>query len=591
MAETEHKTTIKIDGDSKGATAAIDKVSSLLKGKLMSSLLAVRTVMSTISRALGVFWLAWNGIQLVIAGWQKLRDAMTATARAAERFALDVALDRATRAADRLLGKQREINAEIAKRARLEAAARQAEETKQGAQSSLESARREVERETRLAGVTDPRQRRALQERLDAEDAARRAEDDDARNSKKLAQMWSEHALQKQLAESARERVNEIDREIRLQEIELRNLQEMKAKDDEMAATKEKSIEGRRKNIEALQKERSESAAAAEAAIEAAKTAKDTAEALAEAMKSSRLAASERALAANVKQTAAWAETDREDRRGQEEMERQIAETKKRIGGGEPVESGDAARLAELQRRENEALIRLESAQRALAAELYRDVRQRSEERMDRAKAAAEEAQRDAIAAFEERRELEASLTERNAAQRRDNADFTDSLAANEAESAWRRHFATLSDEEKVKALDQREDSARERMASAQRDLSEEMEKDVEQRSEERMQRAKDTIISSQREALDAASQREDLERGIEERRESEAKSRADDLAATFQSRGNRLTAMGLGDGSGASSRTVEDINGKLTSVLDVLRSELDELRKPKAEHTARFGA
>lgn len=587
MAETEHKTTIKIDGDAKGASAAIDKASSLLKGKLLSSLLAVRTVMSTISRALGVFWLAWNGIQLVIAGWQKLRDAMTATARAAERFALDVTLDRATRAADRLLGKQREINAEIAKRARLEAAARQAEETKQGAQSSLESARREVERETQLAGVSDPRQRRALQERLDAEDAARRAKDDDARNSKKLAQMWGEHALQKQLAESARERVNEIDREILLQEIELKNLQEMEAKDDEMAATKEKSIEGRRKNIEALQKERSESTAAADAAIEAAKTTKEAAEALAEAMKSSRLATSERALAANVKQTAAWAETDREDRRGQEEMERQIAETKKRLGGGEPVESGDAARLAELQRRENEALIRLESAQRALAAELYRDVRQRSEERMDRAKAAAEEAQRDAIAAFEERRALEASLAERNAAQHRDNEDFTERLAENEAESAWRRHYATLSDEEKVKALDKREDQARERMIAAQRELADEMAKDVEQRSEERIQRARATIEQAQREALGAAESRDELERSIDAQRES----RADAFASTLEYRGNRLTAMGLGDGGGPSSRAVEDINGKLTSVLDILRQELDAMRNPRDGGAAKFGA
>jgi hypothetical protein len=117
------------------------------------------------------------------------------------------------------------------------------------------------------------------------------------------------------------------------------------------------------------------------------------------------------------------------------------------------------------------------------------------------------------------------------------------------------------------------------------------MEKDVEQRDEARIQRARATIQESQSVALGAAEQREDLERNIEAQRESEAQSRADDLASTFANRGNRLTAMGLGDGSGPSSRTVEDINGKLTSVLDVLRQELDELRGRGGAAVAEFGA
>ena len=91
------------------------------------------------------------------------------------------------------------------------------------------------------------------------------------------------------------------------------------------------------------------------------------------------------------------------------------------------------------------------------------------------------------------------------------------------------------------------------------------------------MQRAKETIIASQREALDAAEQREDLERGIEERRESEAKSRADiaagriaaigsapDLEAALALKRERLAAAQDRDRTGPAVQDVVHESGEM---------------------------
>lgn len=474
MAETEHKTTIKIDGDSKGAKSAIESTSAAIRG-LSAAVSRLRMAFSIAMTAVGTVIAAFHLVPTVVEGWKKLRDYVRGFGEAAGRAFNDRVIERAAAAVEKLVGRQRKLNAELEKQARLNSVRREVEETRASVVRSAEDGRREIDRATQLAGTTDPRQRQVLQDRFALEDAQRQAEDDKRQREQRIADLRKEFELQAEIQESRAAMRHEVEDELKRQREILATLEQQKDPD-------QKSIDAAKKRIKALEDEERALHAAFEAAREAGSAA------------SMRLAA---------------------------------------LTAAEPGDAGTTVAEIEANARWSQ---------------------------MDRADKAA-------------------------------NSEFQDSLAENETESAWRRHFATLSDEEKVKALDQREDSARERMASAQRDLSEEMEKDVEQRSEERMKRAKETIIASQREALDAASQREDLERSIEERRESEAKSRADDLAATFQSRGNRLTAMGLGDGSGDASRTVEDINGKLTSVLDVLRQELDELRKPMAERTARFGA
>ena len=93
---------------------------------------------------------------------------------------------------------------------------------------------------------------------------------------------------------------------------------------------------------------------------------------------------------------------------------------------------------------------------------------------------------------------------------------------------------------------------------------------------------------------LSAAEEREALQRSIDDdaqRAEAERSLRADSLAASFEQSGNRLTAMGLGAGAD-NARTVDQINGKISTVLDLLRQELDAIRNIRQGGTvATFGA
>lgn len=474
MAETEHKTTIKIDGDAKGASAAIDKTTQAIRG-LGAAIGALRTTFGIAMTAVGAFMAGFNLVPTVVEGWRKLNDYLHNFGAEAGRAFNTMMIDRAAAAVERLAGRQRELNAELEKQARRNALQREVDETRASVVRDVEDSRREVERATELAGVTDPRRRQALQDRFAAEDAQRKADDDKRQREQRIADLRKEIDLQAEIQESRFDARQEVEAELARQREILATLEMWKKPDQER-------IDAAKKRIKLLA---------------------DEERALHEAFK----AASEAGEAASMRLAALTAAV--------------------------PESAGPSVAEIEANARRSQ---------------------------MDRADKAA-------------------------------NSQFLDSLAANEAESAWRRHYATLSDEEKVKALDEREDNARERMAAAQSELSDEMEKDVEQRSEERMQRARATIEQAQREALDAAESREDLERGMEERRESEAESRADAFASTFEYRGNRLTAMGLGDGSDPGTRTVEDINGKLTSVLDVLRQTLEAARNPAASTPASYGA
>lgn len=480
MADKDYKTTIKIDGDAKGANGAIDRVRSNLQNGLIGALGKVRTAMASVSRALGVFWLAWNGGRLVVSGFQKLREVVTASARAAEQFHLDQILDRSARAAEKLLGKQKEISAEMARQSRMAATVRNAYDIEQGAQRDADSARREVERAGLLAGETDPRQRQALQDRFAREDAARQAKERESQLVGNISQSWNEAAKQKSIAEDAEKRSAAAAKTL---ELARQNLELAKEQDNADA----KSIENLERKIAALEQEKRLTDDAAKNAREAEAAANKMAEAYGNALETQRAAASELGASMGAASAARWSQMDSADRQGHE--------------------------------------------------------------------------------------------------------TFTQRIADNEMRGAQARYFATLDDEGKTKELDRREDEARARMTAAQSELADEMQKDVKERDQERITRLQSTIETAQAEALGAQADREALEREMAAREEAARTERADKLAASFTSSGNRLTAMGLGSGV-SDNRSIESIDDKMTSVLDVARDMSETLREIKiGSSAAKYGA
>ena len=474
MADKDYKTTIKIDGDAKGANGAIDQVRSNLQGGLIGALGKVRLAMASISRALGVFWLAWNGVQLVVSGWRKLTEVMTAAQRKVAEIHFSRIFNEAAQAADRLIGKHKEINAQLERMARNQSLVRDVREIAAAAQRDADSSRREVERAGLLAGVTDPRQRQQLQDRFAAEDEQIKAADAKREREEKVAALREEAGIRRRIVEEQSALRQQTEEELKRQREQLDILERWKKPDaDRIDAVKQR--------IAALERER-------KAAIEAANAAREAADAA--------------SLQANAYEAAA-------------------------------TYSGPTAR--------------------AIASE--------------------------------------AAWTQMDAADRQSNEAFTQQLAENEMRSARDRQFATLDDAGKVQELNRRETEARERMTAAQGELADEMAKDVKDRSEERITRARAAIETAQAEALSAASQREELERGMDAAENARRESLADGISAQFTQGGNRLTAMGLGSGADG-MRPVEEINGKVSTILDVLRQTVEAVRNiENGGETATFGA
>ena len=264
MADKDYKTTIKIDGDANGAKGAIDRVRSNIHG-LTGTLAKVRQAMASVSRALGVFWLAWNGVQLVISGWRKLTEVMTAAQRKVAEIHFSRIFNEAAQAADRLIDKHKEINAQLERMAKNQALVRDVREIGAAAQRDADASRREVERAGLLAGVTDPRQRQQLQDRFAAEDEQIKAADAKREREERVAALRDEVAIRRRIAEEQSALRQQTEEELSRQREQLDILERWKKPDQER-------INAVKQRIAALERER-------KAAIEAANAARDAADA------------------------------------------------------------------------------------------------------------------------------------------------------------------------------------------------------------------------------------------------------------------------------------------------------------------------
>ena len=88
---TQHETRIKIAGDANSAVGAFASV--------QKALLGVRKAISDAMNALGVFWMAWNGVTTVISGIKALHGWLERTANAAGRAAFSRQYDAAAASA------------------------------------------------------------------------------------------------------------------------------------------------------------------------------------------------------------------------------------------------------------------------------------------------------------------------------------------------------------------------------------------------------------------------------------------------------------------------------------------------------------
>ena len=98
---TEYKTKIKIEGDSSGVEIATAKTSRAIRS-LLAPLAAVRTAVSAVMRAFGVFYLAAEGIRLVVGPIMRLREEMRKTSVEAQKLKNATEFSAQTHAVDAL---------------------------------------------------------------------------------------------------------------------------------------------------------------------------------------------------------------------------------------------------------------------------------------------------------------------------------------------------------------------------------------------------------------------------------------------------------------------------------------------------------
>lgn len=202
MAEEDYKTKIKIESDTKGAEAGVSKVKSQLQDlgkvadKVNSQLAAegaarrlsnlsgfvkglvvpfnaLRVAISGCMRALGVFFLAFHGIQMIYSWMEKLVDIWREYSTQAERAALATSIAKATAETNRLVEAQKSLNDQLKEQLALRERAASLQELRASGEKSFADEKRSVDRAIELAGVSDPRQRRALEDRYAREDEAR----------------------------------------------------------------------------------------------------------------------------------------------------------------------------------------------------------------------------------------------------------------------------------------------------------------------------------------------------------------------------------------------------------------------------------
>lgn len=117
--DTDYKTTIKIEGDTKSAEAGISRVKGAFS-TLQTSLLKVRAAISSAMQAFGVFYLAAEGFRLVVNAIKSLREWLNRAAVAAKELQDRLANESAANAAAHAAEAYKKLNKELAEANRLE---------------------------------------------------------------------------------------------------------------------------------------------------------------------------------------------------------------------------------------------------------------------------------------------------------------------------------------------------------------------------------------------------------------------------------------------------------------------------------------
>lgn len=395
MAQEDYKTVIKIEGDTKSAEAGISRVKGAFS-TLQTSLLKARAAISSVMRAFGVFYLAFEGIKTAYENVRKLVELWKEYKTAAERAALASNITKAVHETNRLADAQKNLNNQLKEQLTLVQRAASLRELGKSGANTFADEQRNVNRAVELAGVTDPRQRQALEDRYAREDEARRRAEMGNGLADRIGTLRAEANAYATSAANAgnvrRETSDQIDKELAIQSQQAA----LGASDEEKEAT--------RKRIEALEETRRQALKEQKAFEEEAAYRNQQVKILEQQQK----AFEQLGTSAAQVQEAAWAKIEAADAEASRKLSEKLA-TNEAADRWERefAKASPSEKINMLQEKESSARNRLGTLQSALDEEMGKSVAERDEARMADLRSGIETAQGDMFAARRQREGLE----------------------------------------------------------------------------------------------------------------------------------------------------------------------------------------
>ena len=154
MADRDYETKIKITGDSAGAENAISRTSKAFRS-LLAPLGAIRSAVSAAMGALGLFYMAAEGVNRIVEGYKKLCEWVNRAAAAARELAISLRSESIATAVANTVAAYRQLNKEIAETNRLENERNAIADSRKERTRTLEDAKLELKKQSEIAAL-DP---------------------------------------------------------------------------------------------------------------------------------------------------------------------------------------------------------------------------------------------------------------------------------------------------------------------------------------------------------------------------------------------------------------------------------------------------
>lgn len=450
MAQEDYKTTIKIEGDSAGAQRAIGRTAKSLENlsakakdskstfqnltqivnslnledgakrgksaweKFIKTLSSARSMMASVMRAFGVFYLAFEGIKSIIQSTAKLVELWKEHKTAVERAALASNITKAVHETNQLAEAQKNLNNQLKEQLALTQRAASLRDLGKSGANTFADEQRNVNRAVELAGVTDPRQRQALEDRYAREDEARSRADRSGDIAERIRRLTAEANAYDKGAGQARSLINQTwAQEERERGIQGQLLAKNSDKShgsrlfDEMLglnAGDDEALKASTARQESLQATRL-------AAVEEERTFKMEAAYRRQQiliLQQQQKAFEQLGTSAAQVQEAAWAKIEAADAEASKKLSEKLA-TNEAADRWERefAKASPSEKIGMLQEKESSARNRLGTLQSALDEEMGKSVAERNQERMAELRNGIEQAQGEMFAARRQREGLE----------------------------------------------------------------------------------------------------------------------------------------------------------------------------------------